>query len=75
MTKSDAIKNDAMWNEIDATGYANGDQFTSAEQVREYFTVENLSAIYSGGGAGQWDQRTLDQYADRVIENRRHCKL
>ena len=57
----------------DHTGFANGDKFTSAEQVREYFTVENMRAMFPGDPF--WDQETYDKWAELVITNRWHMLL
>jgi hypothetical protein len=54
----------------DATGFANGDQFTSEAQVREYFTVENMRLMFSGECPQTQDD--LDAMADAVVENRWH---
>lgn len=56
----------------DVTGFANGDQFTSPEQVRGYFTVENMQFM-GLGGEPMVDQDTLDAWAELVIEHRLHC--
>lgn len=74
-----------MFNEInDVTGFANGDKFDSAAQVRDYFTVENLHAMVGKGSFLKEEedgtftdltptQETLDSWATYVIENRLHC--
>lgn len=60
----------------DITGYANGEKFTSPQQVREYFTIENMRQM-TGGAWGGWpeeiDQETLSAYAECVIESEDHC--
>lgn len=53
----------------EATTFDQGDRFTSDEQVREFFTVENLSLM---GLDEVPDQDTLDCMADDVIANRWH---
>jgi len=58
------------WAEIHyATGFDNGDLFTSAEQVREYFTVENIQAMF---GECSYTQAELDEMAEAVISHRWH---
>lgn len=53
------------------TGFANGEQFTSEEQVRDYFTVENMREMFSGNC--NQDQETLSDYAETVIAEKMHC--
>jgi hypothetical protein len=59
----------------DRTGFANGDKFTSDEQVREYFTQQNIrdmiGSTYDDEGTMP-SQDELDQMAETVIENRWH---
>ena len=55
----------------DATGFANGDKFTSAAQVRKYFTVKNIQGMF-GGECGT-SAATLRAWAALVIKNRWHC--
>lgn len=55
----------------DETGFANGDQFTSEDHVRDYFTVENMREMFTGDCAQ--DQKTLDEYAECVIAEKLHC--
>jgi hypothetical protein len=61
-----------MWQKIEATGYANGEEFESEEQVREYFTVENFEHMF---GECKEDQPTLDKWANAVIRKKRHCSF
>lgn len=58
-------------SDIGATGYANGDLFTSEQQVREYFTIENM--IHMFGDAGGLTQGMLDTWAGQIISTRDHC--
>jgi hypothetical protein len=70
-----------LFHEInDVTGFANGDMFDTATQVRDYFTVANLHAMV---GKAQFrtetgtdltpSQATLDGWAETIIEQRWHC--
>lgn len=64
----------------DVTGFANGDRFESATQIRDYFTVANLHEMV---GQGQFvaddgtdltpTQATLTEWANVVIAQRWHC--
>lgn len=53
----------------EATAFDQGDQFTSDEQVRDYFTVESLRSM---GFDASPEQDELDRMADDVIGNRWH---
>ncbi len=55
-----------------ATGYANGDTFANADQVRQYFTV--ASQIDMFGRDAVQDQDTLSEWAEIVIQNGWHMK-
>ena len=64
----------ANFTEInDATGFANGEQFVSAEQVRAYFTVEAQREMFGAEAASEHSQDTLDEWAELVIATRWHC--
>jgi hypothetical protein len=62
------------------TGFANGEQFETAEQVQDYFTIANLHEMF---GQAQFldadgrdltpSQATLDEWAETIIEKRWHC--
>jgi uncharacterized lipoprotein YajG len=54
----------------DTTGFANGDKFTSDEQVREYFTTENMRGMLDGENTNTQDE--LNDMAETVIANRWH---
>ena len=54
------------------TAFDHGELFASEEQVREYFTAENIAAMF-GSDVDMPDDATLDAWADIVIENRWHC--
>jgi hypothetical protein len=71
----------------DATGFANGDMFESAEQVREYFTLENMRDMSDADWTLEYDpefdcyqgmtedeilQSMLDDMAYLVITNNWH---
>ena len=53
-----------------ATGFDSGDKFTSKEQVRAYFTTDNLTGMFAEDPPAQ---DTLDSWAESVIENCWHC--
>lgn len=53
----------------DATGFDSGDLFTSEEQVREYFTVENMRDMF---GECPYTQEELDEMAEAVIRHGWH---
>lgn len=53
----------------EATGFDNGDLFTSEEQVRQYFTVQNITDMF---GECPYTQDELDEMAEAVIANRWH---
>lgn len=56
------------------TGFDQGDRFTSESQVREYFTVANMTAMFGPFEPGdEPDQEALEAMAKVVIENRWHC--
>ena len=57
----------------DSTGFANGDEFESAQEVEEYFTVENMRDMFSG--YCNLSQSELNRYARVVIEEKWHCKF
>ena len=52
------------------TGFDAGDMFTSEEEVRYYFTTDNLTGMFAEDPP---TQDTLDEWADAVTENRWHC--
>lgn len=53
------------------TGFANGEKFANEMDVRAYFNAEYLTrAMPPSLGDDDFDQRTLDEMADTVIENR-----
>lgn len=54
----------------DCTGFANGDEFTTEAQVREYFTVANMLDMFS---ECPQTQAELDEMADAVVANGWHC--
>ena len=55
----------------DMTGFANGAEFDSEEDVRAYFAVAEQVAMFGEDAID--DQAVLDAMADAVIENRWHC--
>lgn len=56
----------------DATGFDNGNLFTSEEQVREYFSVANIEAMFD---SCPYTQAELDEMAEAVIAHRWHMAL
>ena len=60
--------------DIDCTGYADGDRFTSPEEVREYFTVDNMNWMFGEPADGEQRPRQdqLEVWADAVILTRSH---
>ena len=56
------------------TAFAMGAEFENEQQVREYFTVDNMLAMFGsvGDDAAIWSQDELDAMADAVIANRWH---
>lgn len=64
------------WQEIsDATGFDAGDEFTSEQQIRDYFQREQIRGCLNpvDGGHQLPSQTELDAMADIVIANRMHC--
>lgn len=55
----------------EATGFDQGDQFASAQQVRDYFAVENMRHMGFDEDAIS-NQDLLDEMADAVIAHRWH---
>lgn len=57
------------------TGFDNGEMFTD-DDVREYFTVENMTEMFGGNLAADYpdltDQDYLDEMAETVIRNGWH---
>ena len=54
-----------------ATGFAQGDLFESADQVRAYFTPQAQLAMF--GDDAETDWATLKEWADLVIDTGAHC--
>lgn len=55
-----------------ATGYANGDMFATAEEVRAYFTAEAQRDMF--GADAVTDPDLLAEWAETVIANGWHMK-
>jgi len=55
----------------DQTGFANGEMFQSASQVRQYFSVDEQRVIF--GDQAIADEALLDRMAQTVIVGRWHC--
>ena len=63
------------WTRADiheATNFDAGDLFRSEAEVREYFTVENIQAMF---GSCPYTQEQLDEMAAAVIAHRWHMVL
>ena len=60
----------------DATGFAEGDKFENADQVRDYFTTENMEQIFEPFAHGDKipTQDELNEMANAVIENGWHMR-
>ena len=56
----------------DITGFANGQEFRSEQEVREYFQVENVRTMFGNEDISQFD---LDDMAEDVIRNHWHCRF
>lgn len=56
----------------ESTAFADGEPFTSPEQVRDYFTMQNLSEMF-GPHCEEVSQETLNKMADTVISNLWNC--
>lgn len=55
------------------TAFDKGDEFESEDQVRKYFTVENVKSMFPNDETSV-SQDQLDEMADLVIENGWHMK-
>lgn len=55
---------------IEDTGYLNGEPFETDEQVREYFTLDNMRVMFGDEDAAAFTQARLDEWAEQVIETR-----
>lgn len=58
--------------ELESTGYANGDRFSSPAEVRDYFTGRNFLAMF-GGHCHIPPGDVLNAMASYVINNKLHC--
>lgn len=58
----------------DYTGFANGELFESKEEIRKYFTRENMINCIDLPLSELPSQDDLDEMADMVIEYRWHMK-
>lgn len=54
------------------TGFDHGDLFQSEEQVREYFSIPNIEAMF---GSCPFTQEQLDEMAEEVIRHGWHMAL
>lgn len=67
----------AIFDEINyVTGFANGDKWETADQIRDYFTIATLQSCFWQASAEELaalpSQETLDAWAELVIENHWH---
>jgi hypothetical protein len=73
MRTKEALKSRAEQDRYDfiswMTGFADGDEFESDDEVRRYFTVDNIIEIWSHCIQTQGE---LDRMADDVIRHRWH---
>lgn len=53
--------------EIEESGFYNGVEFSTPEDIAAYFTVENMKSMFSGECA--WSQETLDAMRDEALAN------
>jgi hypothetical protein len=67
--KAGEIREDSM-NRMDSTGYADGEEFESSDEVRTYFTVANMSSMF--GPNHGFTSHELAAMADLVIFGRLH---
>jgi len=60
----------------DATGFDHGEPFESADELRDYFTVKNMTEMYGGNLATDHpelcDQNILDDMCEIVLYNQWH---
>ncbi|MCE7937761.1 MAG: DNA-binding protein [Chloroflexi bacterium CFX6] len=66
---------DHVYRIIEDSGALSGDPFISAEQVREYFTTQNMTAMFGQDGAADWSQDELDDAARWMIDSGLHMDL
>lgn len=52
--------------EIEQSGFYEGVEFSTAQEVAEYFTVDNMKSMFSGECA--WSQETLDAMRDECLQ-------
>lgn len=55
----------------DASGFDNGEQFGSPEEVRNYFTIDNLVNLFNE--PCPFSQEQLNEMAEIVILNEWNC--
>ena len=55
----------------DATGFANGEEFSSLQELRTYFTPESQRQIF--GDDAETDTEVLDAWSETVASERFHC--
>lgn len=60
-----------MIDALNKTGYDAGDEWSSEQEVRDYFSVEAQLELF--GDQAVTDHDTLDAMAQHVIDNRLHC--
>lgn len=59
------------WQQIsDATGFDNGNKFSSSRDVYDYFTIENMVVMFGDDFRSDlWTERDLRAMAEAVIAN------
>ncbi len=55
------------------TSFDHGTEFENAQDVRDYFTVENMNDMFGSDGHTCHDQPELDEMAQEVIDEKAHC--
>ena len=58
----------------DATSFANGQTFTSEQEVRDYFTLGNMMDMFPGEQEYPTEE-ALNKWASAVIANKWHCEF
>lgn len=56
--------------EITESGFYNGTEWETVQEVKAYFTVENMVKMF---GECVWSQETLDEMLSEVLVTKEHC--
>jgi len=56
----------------DLTGFANGEEFESEAELRDYFTAENMLGMFGSDAMDEMIQDDLDEMCDFVLEKGWH---